>query len=400
MRWVGLTASIFAMFLVAPVGFAQEAPGSLAETEEAASEDAAEPVLTNQFPLPQDESLRRARRADRSEERLGIGSPSLRLFSQIELGMLVTSNADQAPGGDGADFGVSVAPELRLQSNWSRHELRLRANGQGAYFASSKELDIDTLGVSGTFRLDIRRSTQLEFDAAYAATPASVISQKLDQEFSSGVRLTHDFGAIETNARVGVVLSKPDEGDSFIEPSISLRATLNTHSGLRPFAETTYAPRIISGGADSQGASFAAGFAFEREPFLTGELAAVYTFRKGEDLEQAVGARGSVTWTPTDFTAITFASDVEIEDEDRTLWSANTSVNHQLTDEIELFAGLSGTIEDIEDRPDQISVESNAGLAWSFNENLAWALRYENLFVLSGEETSEHRAIASIILRR
>ncbi len=390
MRRAILAASVV-MLSFAGVAMAQEAA------------DPAPQVLSNQFPLPPvAEPGRRLRSADRSEERLGIGHPPLRLFSQVEVGAVVTSNADRSAGGAKNDFGLLVAPELRLQSNWSRHEVRVSAVGEGAYFAKSGELDIDTLGVNGSLRLDIRRTTKLDLDAAYGATRASVTSKKLDQQFSGGAALTHDFGAVETSLRAGGLMFMPGEEDvaPYVEPSLALRNTLNTHGGFRPFVEGTYSPRIIKGERDSQGGSLAAGITFEREPFVTGELAAVYTFQESEDLTQAFGVRGSVSWTPTDFTAIGISSNVEIEEEGRKQWTGAVDINHQLTDDISVFAGGGGTVTSIKNEKDTISLESNAGVAWTWNENLAWSLRYENLFVLGEDKTSEHRAIAGVILRR
>jgi hypothetical protein len=380
---------------------------SLAMAQEAASPDSEqsqqETVLSNQFPLPPaEEPVRRARRADTSTERLGIGPPPLRLFSELETGVIITSNVDRARGGAKGDYGIFAAPELRLESNWSRHALRLRAGGEGAYFARSGEFDIDTLGLNGDLRLDVRRTTQINLDAAFNASPASATTTKLDREMSGGIAVTHDFGFADATARGGLLLSRPGEDDSdpYIEPSLTLRGTLNTQGGWRPFAEVAYAPRIIKGAEDTQGATVAAGVAFEREPFVTGELAGVYTFQKGEELTQAFGVRGSATWTPTDFTAFTLSSDVEIEDEGRKEWTAALDVNYLLTDDITLFAGGSGAVTSLEDQKDRVTLRSNAGVSWALNANLAWSLRYENLFVFDDEKTDEHRAIATVILRR
>ncbi len=372
-----------------PFAFAQEAE----EGERPAIGDVPEAdVLTTQFPLPavEDQPSRRTSRDEAGQR--GLGSATLRLFPALEIGSLVTSNADRAPGGAKAEFGLRIAPSLRLQSNWSRHELVASGRTAIDYFVDSDNFEFTNSEAAANLRLDIRRSTRVDLNADFIRTRTN------NGTFDSGVALTHDFGRLELRGRLGAEVS-----DEAVAPQASLRGTWVTHGVLRPFAEIQYVPRLRSSPlADSQGGSLSVGVQFDYDPFLAGEIAAVYAIRDFKDgaTLSAAGVAGNLSWRPTEFTNIVASSGVEIDDEAR-VWTAGVDFAHEPADALTLFAGVAAEISD-GTGPADVTITSNTGLAWRFNPLASWSLRYENEFAFAGasaDDFDEHRVIASIILQ-
>ena len=373
-------------------------------------------VSSTQTPLPENADLpRRRQNSLQSDDRLGLGSATLRLFPALEIGSVTTSNADQARGRAKADAGIRVAPSLRLQSNWARHEWTVNANGELEYFIDSATLATSTADLSSRFRLDIKRTTQAVFDAAISLTEGVGNNADPGMELSAGVALTHDFGGVDGQLRLGGlrVLSGDETGTDFIEPTVALRGRLRTNTSVNPFAEVSYAPRFFdrSGSPrNSHGGAVALGVEFDHAPFITGSLAATYQHRDFEDQDQdsigAFGVAGSVAWTPTDFTTVTAQSAVDIEEAGTASparnWTAELGIEHLIKDDFSLFADANLEVED-GDGPVDVTLGSQIGVRWQLNPYLAWSLAYGNEFFIgggSGDDYDEHRVIASVILRR
>jgi hypothetical protein len=399
------------MLLAGSGAFAQEAEEGLrpglpdSETIENTA------ILTTQTPVPTDEPTRRVRRSV-PQDRLGIGSATLRLFSSIEIGGVVSSNADRARGGVKADAGLRVAPSLRLQSNWARHEWTADANGGLDYFIDSDQITTSTVDLRSRFRLDIRRTTTAVFDGAVALSESSGDRKKLDTEYSGGAALTHDFGGLDAQVRVGVLRlnSGVDAALDYTEPSVALRGELATDTGLNPFITVTYAPRLFDRNGsrrNSHGGSVAAGVVFDRAPFVSGSLAATYQVRDFDDgTIGAFGVAGSMTWTPTDFTVITATSGVDINENGAASasrnWTAALGFSHSLSDDFSVFADASLDIEDGAG-PADVTLTSDVGVRWQANPYLAWSLAYGTEFFVgggAGDDYDDHRVTASVILRR
>ena len=66
---------------------------------------------------------------------LGIPAGAFDLFPAVELIGGYNTNPGHEPGGNGASF-YTVAPELRVQSNWARHEFK--ADLRGSYIGHSR----------------------------------------------------------------------------------------------------------------------------------------------------------------------------------------------------------------------------------------------------------------------
>ncbi len=396
---VGLVAGFAVLLCTAAAAWSQESEEGLRPALGDVPPDAVAGPLTTQTPLPAIEApIRRTRAA--SDDRLGIGPPVLRLFSSVEIGAFVSSNGDRASGGTGVDAGLLLAPSLRLQSNWARHEWVASGSIQGEYFFQQDDVAVTAAALQSGFRLDIRRTTTADLDVGYSAT--SDDGGDLEHTFDSSAAITHDFGGITSRLQVGATRTEGGTTDS-TEANIALRGTMNSNAILRPFAALTYAPRFGDNGGTSHGGSLAAGFAFDNAPFLTGEASLVYELREsGGGTIGAVGLESAVAWTPTDFTTVEFASTLALPDTAtsvRRQWTAALEVSHAISDHVTLFGGADIDMEDSETGTD-VTLASDLGVAWQHNPYFGWSLRYENEFALAGDGIEEHRLIASIILNR
>ncbi len=121
---------------------------------------------------------------------VGIPAGSFILYPSIDLSTGYTSNATQTAGGSAAAFALA-APELLIQSDWSRHAAALSLRGSYQTF-SNGAADVPEAEAVATTRLDLADRWDASFRAAYRYRRESLS----DPDFPSGVDRApdvHDF---------------------------------------------------------------------------------------------------------------------------------------------------------------------------------------------------------------
>ena len=268
---------------------------------------------------------------------LGVRAGAFDLYPAVELIGGYNTNPGHEPGGQAAWF-YTVAPELRVQSNWSRHEFK--ADLRGSYIGYSPD-ETPTLSrpyfngkVDG--RVDITHDTRVDLgsrillstdnpgspnlQAGLAKLPIYVVgggTVGLGQRFNRfDVAIKGDVSRTiyqESTLTDGSTASNDDR--NFDQYAGTLRGAYELSPGLIPFIEIGADTRVHDLNADfsgyqrnSNGLIAQAGAKFELTRLFTGEASLGYTQRVYEDPRLAnidgLIANASLLWTATALTNV------------------------------------------------------------------------------------------------
>lgn len=384
----------------------------------------------------------RRRRAPVSDpyEPQGLRQGPITYFPTLEIGGIATSNVARVASGAEADVGLRLKPGLRLESNWSRHQLTASATGEVVRYLEEDDLSTAGANVQAALRLDVRRGTRLDFEAGYTLTstgasstevPDTAIGNRLSHEIRTSSALTHEAGFGDVQAKAGlrreifgdVDLSgggSEDNSDrTYTELSLSARGTFNRGANIRPFAEVAYTPRFHDRSVDrnglrrnSHGFSGTLGLRIDDDPVWSGEVGVTYAVRDYEDpalkTVDAPGLLANLQWRPTELTRVDLAATLGISEtasagESGTVqYGANATVTHALRDNLDLIAGTSFSAAQNSGGRDE-TYGARAGLEWKLNPFVSWSLMYDGTWFDSAAAASDYddqRVTGSVILKR
>ncbi len=383
---------------------------------------------------------RRRKKIENPYAAQGVRTGAFLLYPSLEIGSVVTSNVRNATSNAKADFGLRLKPQLRFESDWSRHSLRGQASFEGEQFLKDSDIKSRNGSADAALRLDIRRTTTADIDWNYSVTstglqsdelPASATGSRLDRSFGTSAAITHDFGGVEGRLRLGVSRTifgdvklmgggKEDNSDrDFTQASIGLRGALKTGGLLQPFAEVAYEPRFHDRRTDrnglmrdSQGFRAALGVLIADDPIWSGDVAATLELRDYSDssLETvlAPGVAANLTWQPTDLTRFEFNAGASLAEAASAgvsatqNWTMGIKASHRMRENLEFTSGLRFELERSNSDTDVTSI-SNVGVNWTLNPSVVLSAGYEGTFFNSatpGGNYQDHRVLTSIILRR
>jgi hypothetical protein len=267
----------------------------------------------------------------------GVQAGAFTLFPAVELIGGYSSNPSQSPGGKGAAL-YSIAPELRAQSNWSRHDLKLDLRGSYTGYSPDSEPSLNTPYLNGKAdgRIDVTRMTRIDLSGRVLVSTDNPGSPNLQ----AGLARLPIFTTFGGNAGLGQKLNRFDlsakadaertvyqnssltdgttasnDDRNYNQYSAILRGGYELSPGITPFVEVDADTRKhdlttdFSGyQRDSNGLTGKAGTTFEISRLLTGEIALGYTKRNYQDprLDQLSGLIGdaSLIWTANALTTV------------------------------------------------------------------------------------------------
>jgi len=304
----------------------------------------------------------------------GLDTGTFRLYPGLGIGGVYSDNVNVSPDSPESDFGLRVAPDLRIQSDWVRHAFSLSAAGDFVFLEAHPEYNDTSFDAAAALRLDVRHDTTLDLAADYGLTesigsasevPATATSKRLDQTLSVAAVLAHRFSRLiatlagEASWHVygdvaeasGATENNTDR--NYLQPGVRLRVGYEVSAAIVPFAEAAYQPRIHelrvdrSGlRRDSRGGFLRAGLAFNASDMWSGEVALRYDYRDFEDRTLATvataGLDASLVWRPSRLTSLTFTASTGL-DETATAgasaignWTGQATLAHNLRDNIVL----------------------------------------------------------------
>lgn len=276
---------------------------------------------------------------------LGVRAGAFTLFPAIELSGGYDTNPQQSSNAKGATI-YTVAPETKVQSNWSRHELKADLRGGFTGYSPDTEPTLSRPRFNGTAdgRIDVTKTTRIDLGgSALVATDnpgspdlqAGLAKLPIYTTFGGSVGLGQKFNRFDVSLkgdaeRTAYQDSELTDGSTasnedrnFNQYGVRLRGGYEVAPGLTPF---------IEGGADnrrhdlttdtagyqrnSKGLTGKIGTTFELSRLLTGEVSLGYTKRKYDDtrLENLSGLIGdaSLVWTANSLTTVKFTASSSI----------------------------------------------------------------------------------------
>jgi hypothetical protein len=268
---------------------------------------------------------------------LGLRAGAFTLFPAIELSGGYDSNPQQASSPKGAAI-YNVAPEMRVQSNWSRHELKAELRGGFTGYSPDTEPTLSRPKFDGKVdgRVDVTRTTRIDLGGrALVATDnpgspdlqAGLAKLPIYTTFGGSLGVGQKFNRFDLSVKGdaertayqdseltnGVTVS--NEERNYDQYGVTLRGGYELSPGVTPFVEGRLDTRkhdnvVDSSGyrRDSKGLTGKVGTTFELSRLLTGEISLGYTQRKYDDsrLENLSGLIGdaSLVWTANSLTTV------------------------------------------------------------------------------------------------
>ena len=371
---------------------------------------------------------------------VGIGMGVFTFYPSLTVAGVVTSNVEQAASGEQSAAGLRLQPALRFESDWLRHSWTGEAIYDRISYFDHEDLTSQEGSLFSKFRLDIRRTTRAEFEAAYdldqtgladSEIPETAIGFRAEHMIKMAAALIHDFGPVEGRVKAGTGWRLYDDVElagggiednadrDYSTPLLSLRATYTDPPLFKPYLQAAYEPRHYLRNRDrdglqrsSQGLALSAGVVIDRDPIWSGDLAVTYLWRDYDDpaldSNSNIGLDGSLTWRPDELTKLVLAFETSLEDSvsatssSNRNWTARLDFAHELRGNVEVLAGAGVEIEDT-GTGDDVTYDANLGLVWKLGPSLAWTAGYDVEWLdaaASARGFTEHRISAGLTLSR
>jgi hypothetical protein len=273
---------------------------------------------------------------------VGIEGGSFLFFPSVDLSTAYDTNPQHIPGGAGSLYFV-VAPELQVQSNWSRHSLTADISGYymdytNTSFVPSLNRPYFNSKIDG--RIDVTRETQIVLENRVLVTteypgnpnlPAGLASLPIVTSVGGTVGVVQDFNRLNVSIKGtadrstfensqltdGEVSSNADQ--NYDQYAAIARVTYEINPELKPFIELEEDTRIHDEQfdsndeqRDSNGSSAKVGATLAMTGSLTGEMAVGYMERTYQDptLPPISGPTldGSLIWQATALTTAKFTA--------------------------------------------------------------------------------------------
>ena len=277
---------------------------------------------------------------------LGIYVGSFRVFPQVETGIGYSDNVYLNDSLKRGDVFVSFAPQVRVRSDWNRHELQLRGGLQAERYLDETRRNQTAFDVGTLGRLDIGSSYIVTGEAQLArryetpftgavASDVAVLSNYLRNFLALRAarevgqsRLTvavdhtgFDFNNVELGS--GAFLNQQDrdrvidrvtgQAEYAFSPSLALYGQVN-------FGVTDYSRPLNNGlpNRDSHAVRAIGGANFDLASLIRGTVGIGYVWRDYRSVQfrdvSGVSVEAQVEWFPTELTTITGRLSRLIED--------------------------------------------------------------------------------------
>jgi hypothetical protein len=268
---------------------------------------------------------------------LGIRAGAFDLFPAVELIGGYNTDPGQIPNGKAAWF-YTVAPELRTQSNWSRHELKVDLRGSYIGYSPDETPSLNRPYLNGRVdgRIDVTHDSRVDLAGRVLVSTDNPGSPNLQAGLAKLPIYTTGGGTVGVGQRFnrfdvsikgdvertvyqqsqltdGSTASNDDR--NYDQYAGALRGSYELSPGLTPFTEIIADSRVHDLNTDSsgyqrnsKGLTGKVGAKFELTRLLTGEASLGYTHRSYEDprLEDISGLIGdaSLIYTASALTTV------------------------------------------------------------------------------------------------
>jgi len=275
---------------------------------------------------------------------VGIRNGPITYKPAIEVMGGYDGNPGRVQGGSGSWF-TTVAPELLIASNWSRHEFNADLRGNYAWYYDLPMFNRPIVDLKAKGRLDITSDTAANFEARYLHStdtpgnpnnPTDLAAPPVFDKYGGSAGITQKFNRLEFKLKGDIDRLTYDDAElnngttlklddrNYNQYGATLRGSYEWLPGVKPFVEAGIDKRVhdletdYSGvQRDSDGRTIKAGSTFEITRKLTGEASIGYTTRSYKDptLSNVSGIIGDASlvyaMTPLTTAKLTAASTVD-----------------------------------------------------------------------------------------
>lgn len=320
---------------------------------------------------------------------LGIRAGGVLIYPRIDFGLGFSNNVYLTDGGEESDGYASIAPSLRVRTDWSRHQIIVNGGARlRRYFSNSprnqNEWNINALGrldVGNAFTVTAEgqaaRVQEDPFSGQTASTLATLSSYRrtfagLRGEYREGrVRAqvgynhqTFDFNSIELDD--GIRFDQSDRDRDIDQVSGRFEYALSPSAavyGQVDYNDTEYSQRLAPGSLDrdSTGYRALAGLSLDLSGFFRGIAAIGYTHRDYDSMAlgdvSGVSAEARLEYFRSELTTFTLGLRRVIEDSNLGNTGAffdnyaSLRVDHELLRNLLLNAEIDYGIQDYIDSP-------------------------------------------------
>jgi hypothetical protein len=265
----------------------------------------------------------------------GIRSGAFLLFPAVELSGGYDTNPPRSEIRDGSSLYI-VAPELKMRSDWVRHEVSADLKGTYTWYPELSAFNRPTFDGKINGRIDVTSKTRVALEGRYSLqsdspgnpnNPDDVASPPRFTTTGATAGVTQGFnrfeimaaGKFDRTAYENATLNNGGTLDNsdrdFDQFGGTLRGSYELTPGVKPFVEGGIDKRVHDKNIDrdgfqrnSDGATVRVGSTFELARHLTGEISGGYLTRKYEDprLRDLNGliADASLTWVASALTKV------------------------------------------------------------------------------------------------
>ena len=272
---------------------------------------------------------------------LGVHAGGFTLFPAIELSGGYSSNPGQSSTAQGA-WLYSAAPELRAQSNWSRHDFKADLRGSYTGYTPDTTPTLSRPYANGRAdgRIDVTRTTRIDLGGRLLVSTDNPGSPNLQAGLAELPIFTNYGGSIGVgqkfnrfdvsvkgnaertfyqNSKLTDGSTASNEDRNYDQYGVTLRGGYELTPGVMPYVEGLVDTRRHDLATDfsgyqrnSKGWTATVGSTFELSRLVTGETGIGYTERKYDDprLEKLSGVVGnaSLIWTADALTTVKFTA--------------------------------------------------------------------------------------------
>jgi hypothetical protein len=265
---------------------------------------------------------------------VGITAGAFRLRPAIEVsGGYDTNPARTNVGGGASNFGI-VAPELQVNSNWSRHELTADLRGSYTAYGAAPSQDRPAFDGKIDGRIDVTSHTRIDLESRLLVATdnpgspniqAGLARLPVSTDVGGSVGLGQRFNRFDFALKGGIDrttyqnsvftdgTTETNDDRNFDQYSAQLRTAYELTPGVKPFVELDADRRHhdlaldrFGTDRDSDGRAAKVGSTFELSRLLTGQLAFGYLDRNYTDpsLPTVKGPTfdGSLSWVASALT--------------------------------------------------------------------------------------------------
>ena len=272
---------------------------------------------------------------------LGIRAGAFDLYPALELIGGYATNPGASPNPKGASL-YTIAPELRAQSNWSRHELKADLRGSYTGYSPDESPTLSRPYFNGKVdgRIDVRDTTKVNLGSRVLVSTDNPGSPNLQaglsklpvfMTYGGNAGVTQHFNRFEVTAKAdaertsyqdsqltdGTTASNQDR--NYNQYAATLRGGYELTPGVTPFVEVGTDTRVHDLATDtsgyqrnSKGFVGNVGTTFELSRLLTGEVSVGYLTRTYDDarfdrLKGLIGS-ASLVWTVDALNTVKFTA--------------------------------------------------------------------------------------------